>query len=310
MPCFKPYYRTIYPLGATNFPGVSQLIPCPCGHCPYCRYRMSRTWVLRLKLEAKRWQRTCFLTLTYNDSSIHSDKSLHPEHLTGFWKRLRYYVTQKYGTSYNIKYFSCGEYGDKFGRPHYHAIIYGLDETDNDIILKAWQYGFIYNGKLTESSIKYVAGYALKKLGKDKLRFMRSKKYPEFIRASQGIGSWIVNELPHFTPIIYIDGRPEFLGRYLTTKLAERFYPYSDLETRRNPVKQLALEEYIMKLDDLMWRYKDDYDKLDNLTKIQCNLLKFSFNRDTIQFKREFLAKYSQNKRLNQNEKIQVQSFA
>lgn len=309
MPCFKPYYKTIYPLGATDHIGVSQSIPCPCGHCPYCRYRMSRTWVLRLKLEMKKWQRTCFLTLTYNDSHL-LDRSLHPEHLTNFWKRLRYYACVKYGSDYKIKYFSCGEYGDRFGRPHYHAIIYGLDETDNDIILKAWTYGFIYNGKLTENSIKYVAGYALKKLGKDKDRFRRSKKWPEFIRASQGIGSWIVNELPHFTPVIYVDGRPEFLGRYLTQKLAERFYPYSDLETRRNPMKQIALEDYIMKLDDLMWQMKDDYDKLDEFYKVKKSLLRFSYENSIIQFKRDFLAKYNQNSRLNDNEKIKVQSFA
>lgn len=307
MPCFNPYYRKIK-TGAIDSYDVSQSIPCPCGHCPYCRYRMSRTWVLRLKLEATRWQKKSFLTLTYNDESL-IDKSLHPEHLNSFWKRLRYYVCKKYGDDYHIKYFSCGEYGDKFGRPHYHALIFGLDESDNDIILKAWTFGFIQNGTLTENSIKYVAGYALKKLGKDKDRFRRSKRYPEFIRASQGIGKWIVQELPHFTPVIYMDGRLEFLGRYLTTKLAERFYPYYDLETRRNPVMQIALEEYIAKLEDMMWKYKSDYDDLDFLNKERYSLLNFSYKKDMIQFKREFLAKYKLNQRVN-NEKEQIQSFA
>lgn len=309
MPCFKPFYRSINPLGATANPGVSQLIPCPCCNCPYCRWRMSKIWVLRLRLEARRWQKSCFLTLTYNDSNL-VDRSLHPEHLTSFWKRLRYYVKQRYGSSYKIKYFSCGEYGDKFGRPHYHAIIFGLDETDNDIILKAWTYGFIYNAKVTDASIKYVAGYALKKLGKDKDRFKRSKKWPEFIRASQGIGVWIIDELPHFTPVIYLDGKPEFLGRYLTTKLAEKFFPYYDLETRRNPALQVALEEYITKLYDLTYKYEMEYDKLTELQKKQTSLLKFSYEKDIIQFKRDFLAKYSTLTRLNDNEKIQVQSFA
>lgn len=309
MPCFNPYIRSIRIIGAADsFQSVSKLIPCPCGHCPYCRYRMSRTWVLRLRLEAMKWQRQCFLTLTYNDDSL-LDRSLHPEHLTSFWKRLRYYVSQKYGDDYKIKYFSCGEYGDKFGRPHYHALIFGLDKEDEDIILKAWTYGFIQVGSLTDSSIKYVAGYALKKLGKDKDRFRRSKKWPEFIRASQGIGSWIIDEIPHFSPIIYFGGRPEFLGRYLTTKLAEKFYPYYDIETRRNLVMQVSLEEYCLKLDDLMWKYRDFYDKLDYLQKQQISLLRFSYESDIIQFKRDFLAKYRLNKRLSDNEKIEIQSF-
>lgn len=307
MPCFNPYYRKIN-TGAIHSLDVSQSIPCPCGHCPYCRYRMSRTWVLRLKLEAMQWQKSCFLTLTYNDENL-KDRSLHPEHLTDFWKRLRYYVSLKYGSSCRIKYFSCGEYGDKFGRPHYHALIFGLDAGDNDIILKAWTFGFIQNGSLTENSIKYVAGYALKKLGKDKDRFRRSKKWPEFIRASQGIGVHIVSKLPHFTPVIYFDGRPEFLGRYLTKKLAERFYPYSDLITHRNPVFQLALEEYITKLEDMMWKWHKEYDNLDKLNKSRYSLLRFSYEKDTIQFKRDFLSRYKLNSRIS-DEKEQVQSFA
>lgn len=303
MPCFKPFYKVIR---ATE--NVSQSIPCPCGHCPYCRYRMSRTWSLRLRLEAKVWDKKCFLTLTYSDDFLPQERSLAPEHLTSFWKRLRYYVEQKYGSSARIKYFSCGEYGDKFGRPHYHALIFGLDQSDDDIIAKAWPFGFIKNGTLTDNSIKYVTGYALKKLGKDKDRFRRSKRYPEFVRASQGLGSWIVDKLPYYTPIIQIDGRAEFLGRYLTTKLMYKFYPYDMLETRRNPVKQIQLEQYYMKLEDMMYEWKDSYDSLDYLNKSRYSLLKWSYENDIIQFKRDFLAKYKLNSRI-QYEKIEIQSF-
>ena len=43
-----------------------------------------------------------------------------------FIKRLR--------KDYDIKYFACGEYGDKTLRPHFHAILFGVNFSDDKII--------------------------------------------------------------------------------------------------------------------------------------------------------------------------------
>lgn len=66
----------------------------------------------------------CMCTLTYNDENIPTDKltgvqTLRREHFTNFMKRLRYALDKP------IKYYGCGEYGSKTGRPHYHFCLFG-----------------------------------------------------------------------------------------------------------------------------------------------------------------------------------------
>lgn len=74
------------------------------------------------------------------------DKNLHLEHLQKFFKRLR----KKFGEG--IRYFACGEYGSKNGRPHYHALLFNFDFTDK----KLWQ--------VNKNGTKYFVSDALSKL--------------------------------------------------------------------------------------------------------------------------------------------------
>lgn len=71
------------------------------------------------------------------------------------------------GPGHHFKYFSCGEYGDIFHRPHYHVILWSstlnFSGSDEEYIKKSWQNGFIKIGTVTEGSINYVTGYVLKK---------------------------------------------------------------------------------------------------------------------------------------------------
>lgn len=84
-----------------------------CGHCVACKMQRSREWSFRLNCEAYYWKDACFLTLTYDNEHLPSDNSLHKEDLQKFFKRLRKDI------DYPIKYYACGEYGDRFKRPHY-----------------------------------------------------------------------------------------------------------------------------------------------------------------------------------------------
>lgn len=83
----------------------------PCGHCVACRIAKSREWSIRLLGELGYWISSCFLTLTYDE--LHVPLSLKKRDLQLFWKRLRKAFYPR-----KIKYFSCGEYGDQYGRPH------------------------------------------------------------------------------------------------------------------------------------------------------------------------------------------------
>jgi len=134
-------------------------------------------------LEAEEHEKRAFVTLTYDNQHLPSDGELVPKHITNFFKRLRKLLTGR-----KIRYFACGEYGEKSNRPHYHALLFGLDETEADLIARVWPFGSIHVGSVTKESVQYVCGYVLKKNLKkeDGIRTV-----PEFSRQSlrPGIGA-------------------------------------------------------------------------------------------------------------------------
>jgi hypothetical protein len=142
-----------------------------CGRCIGCRLEASRTWAVRCVHEAQMHEENVFITLTYNNENLPEDRSIHKEHLQKFFKRLRKNTGKKF------RYFACGEYGDKTGRPHYHAILFGIDFPDkqlwsirdnnalyrSDTLEASWKYGFSTIGEVTFESAAYVARYVMKK---------------------------------------------------------------------------------------------------------------------------------------------------
>mgnify|MGYP000338539478 CR=1 FL=1 len=142
-----------------------------CGQCVGCRLEKSRQWATRCVHEAQMHEYNCFITLTYNNDNLPDDLSLRPEDMTKFWKRLR----KKYGK--RIRYFYCGEYGERSGRPHYHAIVFNhafadqtlWKESNGNAVYRSkelevlWPYGFSSIGAVTFESAAYVARYVMKK---------------------------------------------------------------------------------------------------------------------------------------------------
>ena len=78
-----------------------------------------------------------------------------------------------------IRYYHCGEYGDQSNRPHYHAILHGINFSDwyylfdspsgepiytSPTLEKIWSKGFVTIGEVTFESAAYVARYVLKKI--------------------------------------------------------------------------------------------------------------------------------------------------
>lgn len=76
--------------------------------------------------------------------------------LSGFIKRLR-------ARGERIRFFSCGEYGERTVRPHYHAILFGLRKEAS--VQACWSKGFARVDPVTPAAISYVAGYCAKKVG-------------------------------------------------------------------------------------------------------------------------------------------------
>lgn len=155
----------------------------PCGHCAACRIAKKREWTIRLLHEGIYWDEKAFITLTYNEQSLPVDGGLHKADLQMFFKRLRKHLQGR-----RIRYFACGEYGDCFGRPHYHAIVFGVGIADREAVQQCWPYGFTKTEGVTLYRYQYVAGYVQKKLTGDYSREVYGALQPPFQLQSQGLG--------------------------------------------------------------------------------------------------------------------------
>jgi hypothetical protein len=112
-----------------------------------------------------------FVTLTYAPEHLPSNHSIAKREIQNFFKRLRK------RTGIKLRYFACGEYGEKNNRPHYHAIIFGYDFPDKYLhtknngqllfrsptLEKTWKLGHSLIGDVTFESAAYVARYVMKK---------------------------------------------------------------------------------------------------------------------------------------------------
>lgn len=196
MPCYNPITVMV-----KKIPTVV-----PCSRCTGCRLERSRQWAIRCVNEASVHEKNSFLTFTYRDENLvygYKNPTLVPVHLEKFWKKLR----KKYGMG--IKYFACGEYGERFKRPHYHACVFGIDFEDKKIdsskngqyyyhsceLDLIWGFGKCIIGDVTFESAAYVSRYIMsKKLGKEAVKYEKEGIEPEFVRMSRrpGIGlKWL-----------------------------------------------------------------------------------------------------------------------
>lgn len=142
----------------------------PCGQCVGCRLERSREMAVRIMHEASMWDDCCFVTLTYDELESYS---LVYRHFQLFMKKLRKKYVQ------HIRFFMCGEYGDQFGRPHFHACLFGVSFPDREylrtlpsgfkiyrsaILESIWTKGYSSIGDVTFDSAAYVARYCMKKV--------------------------------------------------------------------------------------------------------------------------------------------------
>lgn len=202
-----------------------------CGKCLCCRAAKSKQWTIRLKHEQAYWDREGFLTLTYDDDHLPDGGRLVKRDLVKFFKRLRRLIEPR-----KIRYFACGEYGSQTFRPHYHAIIFGLDSRDLPIIAKAWGLSDrISIDPVFPGAIAYVCGYVRKKIALQYIIYRdRDLPFP-FQLQSQGLGlRWALDnkDLLIANGLTY-QGKSLGLPRYYIDKLdlsCDSYY--SDLVAR------------------------------------------------------------------------------
>ncbi len=201
MPCYKPLTawrsqeRTATGKSGITFDKNHAILPSdplelPCGQCIGCRLKRSRDWAIRCVHEAQLHEDNCFITLTFNEEALSKRKpkigpttkselrqtghpmSLDKSEFPKFMKRLRKHFGYE-----KVRYFHCGEYGDRYHRPHYHAILFGIDFEDKEFLQlrngcplyrsrtleKLWPFGYSSIGSVTFESAAYVARYVIKK---------------------------------------------------------------------------------------------------------------------------------------------------
>lgn len=219
MPCYYPMHG--YRAKSLNASGKRSIVFNPsngfkdlpvtvaCGQCIGCRLERSRQWAVRLVHEAQLHEHSAFLTLTYDPKNLPENGSLQKSDFQKFMKSYR-----KRYAHIPIRYFFCGEYGDRLERPHYHALIFGHDFHDkkhwatiggnklyrSKRLERIWKHGYSLIGNITFESAAYVARYVTKKInGKNKddhygtvinkdTGEITFRRCPEFAHGSNGLG--------------------------------------------------------------------------------------------------------------------------
>ena len=133
----------------------------------------------------------CFITLTYDNDHlplVNGVPTLVKKDFQDFMKRFRKHhrgfkeisyinASGDSVTCYPIRYYHCGEYGETFGRPHYHASIFNFDFYDKEqigvsngfplytskLLQELWPFGHVTVAPFSFQTAAYVARYMMKK---------------------------------------------------------------------------------------------------------------------------------------------------
>lgn len=200
-----------------------------CKQCEECRQIKRQEWATRIEHEASLYPlESVFITLTYAPEYLptplgkYAAGTLCKEDMQKFWKRLR-----KNNPDRIIRYFQVGEYGTKSHRPHYHAMVFGMDPSHAELeIYRAWSeegeeepnslkekgiplhirkqlkgrkfFGGIDLKIFNKNRAGYITGYSMKKQT-TKNNFYRAHgidgREPEFMSCSKGVGLTLADKV-------------------------------------------------------------------------------------------------------------------
>lgn len=295
MPCFRPLkaHRTVQGKIVFNGQGeIERALVLPCGQCVGCRLDRAQTWALRCVHESKLYEHNCFITLTYNDANLPHDGSLNHSDWQKFMKRLKERVSYS-GDTRTIRFYMCGEYGEKLGRPHYHACLFNYDFPDkvykrvnalgdriytSDLLDDVWKMAdakVCEIGSVTRESAGYVARYIMKKItGDDAVAHYGALKQ-EYTHMSKGIGKqWFLQNHRDVFPFdkVVHDGKKMAVPRF-----------YGDLYELNFPSAMLSVKHARMKKSGNPLLVKpDDVDSRKQVREKVTNLRVTRLKRNTI----------------------------
>lgn len=224
-----------------------------CGHCMACRINYTQMWSLRLIYELSSSDSASFVTLTYNNDNLPVDYGLHKKDVQDFMKRLRQNFKREYHEFVpKLRYYFVGEYGSANGRPHYHAIIFNLDNYNDkhrELCAKSWNkcepWFFDKNRgrqsaiqEVTPDDIQYVTGYVQKKLSGELADSTYGDRQPPFSVCSHGLGlDFCMDQAERLITNgwTYFKGHKVALPRYFADKLgvSKADYIHQEIDLKR-----------------------------------------------------------------------------
>lgn len=214
----------------------------PCRRCKLCKIDRQNYWEDRLEYEHIQKVSSAFVTFTYDAYRCPIGKTgnltLEREEIKQFIDRLQA-QTRYHGVPSNLckkdwTYYGVGEYGGKFGRPHYHILFFGLDFWDSKKLFEScWQKGIIDSLPILGGGIRYVLKYIDKQLWGDLAQKTYGDNYIQepYWSASKGIGSGLFysqyERIVMTGNYINIAGKERPAPQYYKT-----LFGYTDVQTR------------------------------------------------------------------------------
>lgn len=230
-----------------------------CNRCVGCIYDNAREWSIRCIHEKMFSDSACFITLTYNSDNLPEDGLIHYSDFQSFMKRLRRYFEGR-----KIRFFATGEYGERNKRPHFHAILFGVDFEfklgrdgkvvrdrkgvwrnkkyclyQSETLHRLWGKGFCSIGNCSSKSVAYVAKYQLYKLDE-------SNSVQHIMRCSKGIGArWCDKYLDEVLKRGYIvsDNQKYSVPRYYLKRFENVCYKTATHENIHK-IEQQTVDKY------------------------------------------------------------------
>lgn len=149
-----------------------------CYRCKPCLIATAEYWRDRQDLEYQDTRDalgrgSSFVTLTYAREhlpTVGADGRHHPlgildrSHVRRFFQTLNQRLLRHGGTK--VRYSLVGEYGERYGRPHYHAMLFGYAPSDRigaatfrEHVDAAWGRGRVDVGPVLKGGSHYISGY-------------------------------------------------------------------------------------------------------------------------------------------------------
>lgn len=175
-----------------------------CGKCLNCLNNKKKEKALRFIQEMNNYKFKLFITLTMDELQATRSQSgkttVDKNMFTLYIKKLQYWE-KKYNMKINkdnaMRYISCGEYGERTERAHYHIVLL-TNAFIHHKIKTCWKLGHVQLEAVKDvKAVYYTAGYTDKKIQKwftNKYKKDNDDREVAFLKVSRGNGKRYIAE--------------------------------------------------------------------------------------------------------------------